>query len=147
MKKFFYKILFFIISFPIALLLIYLIFKPIFNAEHLLFPFAIHPFDIVSVYPKTWLLLKKGYFISFFISYFIIYNKFFNSINFNFSFKLKNKIHIENSNNDLSVFIGLNENTPVYINEKGLYQNILITGTIGTGKTSSAMYPFTRPVN
>ena len=27
---------------------------------------------------------------------------------------------------------------------KGLYQNILITGTIGTGKTSSAMYPFTK---
>lgn len=27
--------------------------------------------------------------------------------------------------------------------ESGLYQNFLITGTIGTGKTSSAMYPFT----
>ena len=26
----------------------------------------------------------------------------------------------------------------------GLYQNFLITGTIGSGKTSSAMYPFTR---
>ncbi len=26
----------------------------------------------------------------------------------------------------------------------GLYQNILITGTIGSGKTSSAMYPFTK---
>ena len=25
-----------------------------------------------------------------------------------------------------------------------MYQNFLITGTIGTGKTSSAMYPFTR---
>ena len=30
------------------------------------------------------------------------------------------------------------------IPEKSLYQNILITGTIGTGKTSAAMYPFTR---
>ena len=28
--------------------------------------------------------------------------------------------------------------------ESGLYQNFLITGTIGTGKTSSAMYPFTK---
>lgn len=33
-------------------------------------------------------------------------------------------------------------NQPAIIPEKGLYQNILITGTIGTGKTSSAMYPF-----
>ena len=34
-------------------------------------------------------------------------------------------------------------NSPVYIPESGLYQNFLITGTIGSGKTSSAMYPFT----
>ncbi len=27
--------------------------------------------------------------------------------------------------------------------KNGLYQNIFITGTIGSGKTSSAMYPFT----
>ena len=32
---------------------------------------------------------------------------------------------------------------PVFIPEKGLFQNILITGTIGSGKTSSSMYPFT----
>ncbi len=33
---------------------------------------------------------------------------------------------------------------PIFIDESGLYQNILITGTIGSGKTSSAMYPFTK---
>ena len=33
---------------------------------------------------------------------------------------------------------------PIFLSEKSLYQNILITGTIGTGKTSSAMYPFTK---
>ncbi len=32
----------------------------------------------------------------------------------------------------------------IYLPEKGLYQNFLITGTIGSGKTSSAMYPFTK---
>lgn len=32
----------------------------------------------------------------------------------------------------------------IYIPESGLYQNFLITGTIGSGKTSSAMYPFTQ---
>lgn len=34
-------------------------------------------------------------------------------------------------------------NSEIYISESGLYQNFLITGTIGSGKTSSAMYPFT----
>lgn len=46
--------------------------------------------------------------------------------------------------NKLSLFIGVNKDNgeQIIIPEKGLYQNILITGTIGTGKTSSAMYPF-----
>ncbi|MBS5854932.1 MAG: type IV secretory system conjugative DNA transfer family protein [Clostridia bacterium] len=30
----------------------------------------------------------------------------------------------------------------IFLPEKSLYQNILITGTIGSGKTSSAIYPF-----
>ncbi|MBQ8300097.1 MAG: type IV secretion system DNA-binding domain-containing protein [Clostridia bacterium] len=46
--------------------------------------------------------------------------------------------------NELSLFVGINEENgeQITIPEKGLYQNVLITGTIGTGKTSSAMYPF-----
>ena len=42
------------------------------------------------------------------------------------------------------MLIGKNETEEIYIPEKGLYQNFLITGTIGSGKTSSAMYPFTK---
>ena len=46
--------------------------------------------------------------------------------------------------NELSLFVGINEENgeQITIPENGLYQNVLITGTIGTGKTSSAMYPF-----
>ena len=32
----------------------------------------------------------------------------------------------------------------IYISDKSLYKNILVTGSIGSGKTSSCMYPFTR---
>ena len=48
--------------------------------------------------------------------------------------------------NHLKLLIGKNMKTEelIYLPEKSLYQNILITGTIGTGKTSSAMYPFTK---
>ena len=48
---------------------------------------------------------------------------------------------------NLNLFVGNlfnSKKTPIYLPEKSLYQNILITGTIGTGKTSSAMYPFTK---
>ena len=46
----------------------------------------------------------------------------------------------------LNLLIGkdFNSKEDIFIPESGLYQNFLITGTIGTGKTSSAMYPFTR---
>ena len=50
----------------------------------------------------------------------------------------------KNSKN-LSLLIGNTENNlPIVIPESSLYQNILITGTIGTGKTSCAIYPFTK---
>lgn len=61
--------------------------------------------------------------------------------------------HTQNKNKTLKKQASLNElhlnlgkdshNALVFIPEKGLFQNILITGAIGSGKTSSAMYPIT----
>lgn len=49
-----------------------------------------------------------------------------------------------NCEEKLKLIIGENETQQkIIIPENGLYQNFLITGTIGSGKTSSAMYPFT----
>lgn len=51
----------------------------------------------------------------------------------------------EISNEVLEILIGFNEQKqPVYLDEKALFQNILITGSIGTGKTSSGMYNITK---
>ena len=52
---------------------------------------------------------------------------------------------VDTKNSDLYLIIGKDETNSnnVIIPESGLYQNFLITGTIGSGKTSSAMYPFT----
>ena len=51
----------------------------------------------------------------------------------------------DNNISSLQLLIGKNilNQKNIYLPESGLYQNFLITGTIGTGKTSSAMYPFT----
>ncbi|MBR3199451.1 MAG: type IV secretion system DNA-binding domain-containing protein [Bacilli bacterium] len=47
--------------------------------------------------------------------------------------------------NNLKITIGYNDyGEKISVPEKGLYQNFLITGTIGSGKTSSAMYPITQ---
>ena len=36
--------------------------------------------------------------------------------------------------------------TWITIDDRGLFQNVLVTGTIGTGKTASAMYPFAKQI-
>ena len=62
-------------------------------------------------------------------------------------FKDKNdyKDKKENSKKVLEILIGFDEEKqPVYLDEKALFQNILITGSIGTGKTSSGMYNITK---
>ena len=79
--------------------------------------------------------------ISMNISFSISNSRFIKSI-FN---KHKNN-NLERDSNSLQLVVGLNKESgkTLAIPEYGLFQNILITGTIGSGKTSSAMYPFTR---
>ena len=141
LKRFVFSCFFLTISF----LIYWSIFKSIYYSNNIIISFAIHPFNIVSDQPQLWNIIKStsiifylstNIIISIFLSKIIFHKKIKNSNNY------KNKINIKN---ELSLCIGkdLNNNF-VYIPEKSLYQNILITGTIGTGKTSSAMYPFTK---
>ena len=143
-KKIILYFLFYLLALFLGLLIIFLIFKPIFTAESLIFPYAVHPFDICKLYPDTWNLLKKAYIILFLISYNIflikLFRKFYRPIQ-----KIPKKKQINIVESPLKLIIGTTDNNElIEISEQGLYQNIFITGTIGSGKTSSAMYPFTK---
>ena len=89
--------------------------------------------------------IKTSYTISYGFSILIVSNFIYSLL---FSKKQTKITNIENtpsSNSQLNLLVGQDQNNNyIYITEKGLYQNILITGTIGSGKTSSAMYPFTK---
>ena len=139
------KRIFFSFLITLFFFFIYLsIFKPIYIADNILFSFAVHPFNICKEQPLLWNIIKLFSLIFCFSSQFIL------------SFSISQKILIEKikkeenaktsfSSNELFLLIGSNDkNDYIAIPKKSLYQNILITGTIGTGKTSSAMYPFTR---
>jgi len=130
--------IFTIVSFIIA----FFIFRPIFISDTIIFPFAIHPFNICEEQPVIWNTIKFLFIFDYLFSNFIVFNLFFTKL---FSKKIKPNKNIEKNNNELNLNIGFNSlNNLIKIPEKSLYQNILITGTIGTGKTSSAMYPFTK---
>lgn len=143
-KRFVFIVLFLCISFVIY----FICFYPIYFSKNIIITFAIHPFNIYSKYPNGWLLIKKLSLITLFFSNIIISN-FLYSIwikktkDKNLSLNFVSDI----DENSLNLNIGLDlNNTPIFISEKGLFQNILITGTIGSGKTSSAMYPFTEQI-
>ena len=124
---------------------ILLFFKPIFLANSLTIPYAIYPFDICEKAPIVWKYFKLSYVITL-IFVCILFS------NLTVGLILKSKLNsktIKKSHTHLSglnLYIGdsFSTNFPIYLTEKSLYQNILITGTIGTGKTSSSMYPFAK---
>ena len=137
------------------------IFYPIYTATEVIIPYGIHPFDICSKNPELWKIIKTTYIFTSSLSLFLIGHFIYSRIILNVFNKTKNlksnirkkfnnskenqKSKSKNSQKSLSLKVGKDENNNViFIPESGLYQNFLITGTIGSGKTSSAMYPFSR---
>lgn len=128
---------------PIILFFIFFYFKEIFTSKYILIDFAVHPFNICENYPDLWNFIKFSYIFFVTFSNIIIIN-FIYSFIFSKNFPKKNVSPISQLSSDLNLVIGKDKDkNDVFLEENGLYQNILITGTIGSGKTSSAMYPFT----
>jgi len=148
LNNFIKKLSLILFLFVLINLIIFILFKPIFYSNHILITFCINPFNICEKYPDAWNNFKKVFIISNIISSIIISN--FLSLKILALFKKTNSNNIiipsklNKTNDSLSLLVGLdNNNNKVYIPEKGLFQNILVTGTIGSGKTSSLLYPLT----
>ena len=123
----------------------FLILKPIFYSNIVIIPYSFHPFNICEKAPDLWKLIKISYIIFGFITQLLISNSIFLKI-FSKPKKSKSTIQVPLNSSELNLCIGkdyLSEEN-VFIPEKGLFQNILVTGTIGSGKTSSFMYPATK---
>lgn len=118
----------------------YFFFHSLFNCEELHYTFLFKEFYFN---PWTWEKIKNYYSIVVVISWILISISFYNKLSFTSQDDSKS-INSTNTASDLSLTLGKNKDSllPVIIPEKGLYQNVLITGTIGAGKTSSAIYPF-----
>ena len=121
------------------------LFKSILFSNHLtvysnfkLFNFILEDFQLWNTFKLIYIIVIS---LSSIIFSNIIYSKFIQ--------KFFTPLHLNNSFNiskdTLNLLVGKTEHDNfIYIPEKSLYQNILITGGIGTGKTASAMYPFTK---
>ena len=137
-KRLFFTFIFTILSFYIY----WNIFYSIYFSDNIVIIFAIHPFNICEEQPYIWNIIKFSSIFFYIISQLIIFYFIFSKI---FRKKIKKENYSIKKLPSFSLQIGFDDNNNlIYIPEKSLYQNILITGTIGTGKTSSAMYPFTK---
>ena len=118
--------------------LYYLLFRPIFNSSSNLNS-NIKIFNLFLQNPELFFKIKISFLIlSFFVS-FILFKKIYSF------FKVSSNEESQADKDGFSLLVGKSlSGEKVYIPEKSLYQNILIIGSIGCGKTSSAMYPFTR---
>ena len=149
----------------------FIVFSPIYNSSSIVITYGLKPFDICIKNPELWHYIKLLFFITYIFSSAIISNLLYINI-FKPSFKWLNNLYTivkekiyninkcnyknsilyslkkssENNSSSLSIFVGNSADSgkEIYLSDKSLFQNILITGTIGTGKTSSAMYPFTK---
>ena len=152
------KRIFFILLFALLFnILILLFFKELFLADSIIITFSVHPFDLCKKYPDFWNTFKKIYIIVSIISSLILSNylliKLKNIKFFKIFFKSEHiskaavDKNINLKENQLNLLVGTDENNNnVYIPHKGLFQNILVTGTIGSGKTSSMLYPFSEQI-
>ena len=137
----------------------YVIFNPIYTTNHIIVNYGLHAFDICIEQPILWKFCKSWFCFTYLFSSFFISNIFFHLFHGLFKTKPSKKISSKEYKTTsasysliesypclpLQILVGTTmDNTPIYLSEKSLYQNVLITGTIGTGKTSSAMYPFTK---
>lgn len=142
-----FLILFLLSIFFTFLFLIF--FSPILTAKNLTFPYALHPFDIAQKLPKAWFYLKIFYCFSLFVTVFLTLN----SLSIFFKFKKKPKKNHSDEDlidkNNLNLLIGINPDNhkQVLITEKGLYQNVLVTGTIGSRKNKFCNVSFFRTIN
>ena len=117
------------------------LFLDIYLSDTIIISFAVHPFNICERFPELWFYIKLLSVPIFIISSLICINLLYSSIFTKIPIRDK-KTYTKTSDLYLKIFNNTVQN--LIIPEAGLYQNFLITGTIGSGKTSSVMYPFTR---
>ena len=122
-----------------------ILFKPILFTSPNLLVSTLKIFDFVIENSTLWHNCKILYIVTLLFNSVvisnIIYSKFLSKLFISTPLIQADTINL----NNINLLIGKDSNgKTVYIPEKSLYRNILITGGIGTGKTASAMYPFTK---
>ncbi len=142
----FRRLLFTVAFLVVSLFIFYIVFNPILTSSNIIINFPSGDFNISSTYPNLWQNLKLLYLIFFILSNFIysnmIYPLFFNKNKIKVSELEKlqmQDLHLNISNTSTKI--------PIIIPKEGLYQNILITGTIRYRENKFRYVSFYKTIN
>ncbi len=124
---------------------IILLFHPILFSSNINLSSNLKIFNFILEDSSLWHSFKKIYIFTIFIFLLFLSNFIYKRFISKYLILDKKTSNFYIPKDELSLLIGKNNlGNPIFIPESSLYQNILITGGIGTGKTASAMYPFTK---
>lgn len=130
------SIIFFILMYVIK----NIVFGHIINSNIVVIDLGYKKIEIVSAFEEYWQYFKKIYDIVYFIFLTYVLKKLYYNLGISFSTLGDRDIESVVREVNKDIYIGIDEQGKrSYIKEEGLYQNILITGSIGSGKTSSAI--------
>lgn len=144
------------IIFTTYFILIYIFFSDILSSNNIILDLGFKKIDFQNEDPFLWIKVKNIFHFSniFLFSIFCIYTIIDLKRNGRkIKKKVKNKEKKENininldSNKEININIGFNDNKQlISIEKSALFQNILVTGSIGSGKTQSAILPMTEQI-
>lgn len=119
-----------------SITLFYILLRPLYLSSEVIISYGLTPVDICKSDNNLWNFLKQIYIFFFIFSNIMINNFMLNRFILKIFFR-NNKVStkkIISHNNDFQLLIGKSKINNIYIPENGLYQNFLITGTIGSRK-------------
>ena len=138
------------------LIFINFFFRDILNSNNVILDLGFKRIDFQNEDPFLWIKVRKVFHITniFLFSVFFIYTVIDQKKNIK-KIKIKSKEQIKTKRskeseityNEISLSIGFNNSKDlIYIEKNALFQNVLITGSIGSGKTQSAILPMTEQI-
>ncbi len=130
----------------IMVLLNYLLFHNLLISNFIVINLGYKKIDIISAFKEYWVHFIKLYYFAYIIFLIILFKKFISKVILNMKIENSDTDNtcLKNEEDNDRVYVGKCKNEDVYINKIELYKNLLITGSIGTGKTTGAINKFCR---
>jgi len=119
-----------------------LLFKDIIFSNFIILDLGYKKIELISTFENYWSFFIKLYYLVYNVFLVVLFGKGVSIYIYKKDKKLLNQEKYKTEIYKNEIYIGKNLTEDIYLKKEELYKNLLITGSIGTGKTSSAINKF-----